>query len=190
MPERESARIADALARHRPQRRPIGELREAAVLVPLIQGPAGLELLFTMRPDTMKVHAAQPSFPGGRVEPSDEDRRHTALRETEEELGLSPSNVRLIGRIDDYVTVTSYHVVPWVGLVAPDAVLRPDEREVARTFSVPLRFLLEPANRRTIRLSRADEERAVYFYGYQGEVVWGATGAMLANFLEIVGATG
>lgn len=142
-----------------------------------------VQVLFTMRPDTMPDHAAQASFPGGRMEPTDRDALHTGLRETEEELGLSTAVVDPIGRLDDYLTVTNYHVVPWVARVRADADLRPDPREVARVFAIPLPHLLDPVNHRVMR---TDYRHEIHFYLWQNEVVWGATAAMLTNFLDVI----
>jgi 8-oxo-dGTP pyrophosphatase MutT (NUDIX family) len=121
------------------------------------------------------------SFPGGRAEPGDADAASTALRETEEEIGLARARVELIGRLPEYLTRTGFRVTPVIGLVRPPLELLPDSREVEEIFEVPLAFLLDPANHR--RETRRIGERSVAFYvmEYQGRVIWGATAGMLVN---------
>jgi 8-oxo-dGTP pyrophosphatase MutT (NUDIX family) len=160
----------------------------AAVLVPLVAHPAGLSVLLTLRTAHLSDHAGQISFPGGRIEPGDRDERDAALREAEEEIGLSPSAVRLIGRLDTYVTRTGFRVEPLVGLLTPPLVLRPDPHEVAEIFEVSLDFLVDPANRR--RDSRVFEGSERFFWAipHEGRYIWGATAGMLVNLAEVLGA--
>ncbi len=118
----------------------------AAVLVPLVNRPDGLTVLFTERSADLPDHPGQISFPGGRVEPEDIDVEAAALREAEEEIGLPRDRVSVLGRLADYETVTGYRVTPVVGWVEPPFVVKPDPVEVADVFEVPLAFLLDPAN--------------------------------------------
>jgi 8-oxo-dGTP pyrophosphatase MutT (NUDIX family) len=167
---------------------PQTELRDAAVLVPLVDRAAGLTVLLTQRTEHLNAHAGQISFPGGRVEDSDADAVAAALRETEEELGLHPSHVEVIGELDLYVTRTGYAVTPVVGFVSPPFSLNPDPFEVADAFEVPLDFLVDPANhQRHSRIYRG-AERWFYAMPYGERYIWGATAGMIVNLSEVLGA--
>jgi 8-oxo-dGTP pyrophosphatase MutT (NUDIX family) len=163
-----------------------GEPRAAAVLVPIVQRPAALTLLFTQRTAHLKAHAGQVSFPGGRAEPGDASPEFTALREAEEEIGLSPQHVEILGRLPDYHTRTGYLVAPIIGLLTPPFDLVPDPREVDEIFEVPLEFLLDPANHR--RQTRVLQGRTVGFYEmpYEGRYIWGATAGMIVNLCRVL----
>jgi 8-oxo-dGTP pyrophosphatase MutT (NUDIX family) len=158
----------------------------AAVLVPLVERPEGYTVLLTRRTDHLANHAGQVSFPGGRIEKSDNDPAQAALRETEEEIGLGRAHIDLIGRLDDYVTGTGFRVVPVVGLVRPPFALAPDPFEVAEAFEVPLAFILDPANHQ--RCSRTDKGRERHFYAmpYERHYIWGATAGILVNLYEVL----
>ena len=160
----------------------------AAVLVPLIQRNEGLSVLLTERTAHLANHAGQVSFPGGRMEEGDADPVATALRETEEEICLSPRCVDVLGQLDDYVTVTGVQVVPVVGLIHPPFTLNPDPFEVAEVFEVPLDFILDPANhQRHSRIAPQGEPRYFYAMPFNDHYIWGATAAMLVNLYEILG---
>jgi 8-oxo-dGTP pyrophosphatase MutT (NUDIX family) len=156
----------------------------AAVLVPVITHEEGLTVLFTRRNARLRSHSGQVSFPGGRAEPDDAGAESTALRETEEEIGLPRSRVEVLGCLPDYLTRTGYRVTPVVGLVAPPLELVPDAREVDEVFEVPLEFLLDPSNHR--RESREIAGRSVGYYvmEHQGRVIWGATAGMVVNLYQ------
>ena len=162
----------------------------AAVLVPLVQREAGLNLLLTRRTDHLRDHAGQISFPGGRVEPEDDGPVATALRETEEEIGLSRQHIEIIGQLPIYSTVTAFQVTPVVGLVQPDFTLELDDFEVAEAFEVPLAFLMNPAHHRHHRFEFAGAERRFLSMPWQGGereyFIWGATAAMLRNFYRLL----
>ena len=177
--------VVDALGRYRTRTLPAGNRRRSAVLAPLREGPDGLELLFIMRPASMRNHAGQPAFPGGLVQDDDGSRWETALRETHEEIGIEPTAVRRLGQLDDYITFTGYHVTPCVGLVSRDLVLAPNPGEVERTFAIPVCELMDERNVRTMATSRGDSTARIYFFLHARGIVWGATGAMVANFLEV-----
>jgi 8-oxo-dGTP pyrophosphatase MutT (NUDIX family) len=157
----------------------------ASVLVPIVAHPQGLTVLFTQRTTHLKAHAGQVSFPGGRAEPGDASPEFTALRESEEEIGLPPQRVEILARLTDYHTRTGYRVTPIVGLLTPPLELVPDPREVAEVFEVPLSFLLDPRNHR--RQTREFKGQTVGFYEIpyssdKGErYIWGATAGMLVN---------
>ena len=161
-------------------------LVSAAVLVPIVTHPEGLSVLFTLRTPHLSAHAGQVSFPGGRVEPGDADETAAALRETEEEIGLRPDQIRLIGRLDTYVTRTGFRIHPLVGFVAPPLALVPDPQEVADVFEVPLDFLIDPTNRR--RESRLYQGRERFFWAipYDSRYIWGATAGMVVNLSELL----
>lgn len=156
------------------------------MLIPVIAHPAELTVLFTQRTTSLRSHAGQVSFPGGRAEPEDPSVEFTALREAGEEIGLAPERVEVLGRLADYHTRTGYRVAPVIGLVAPPLELAPDPREVDQVFEVPLAFLLDPRNRQ--RRTREFQGRTVGFYvfEYQERTIWGATAGILVNLYRML----
>ena len=136
-------------------------------------------MLFTRRTDHLQAHAGQISFPGGGAEPADASPIATALRETEEEIGLHPRHIEILGSLEEHPTVTGYRVTPVVGLVAPPFDLRLDEFEVAEIFEVPLAFLLDPVNHRRDSMIREGRRREFDAVPYGPHYIWGATAAML-----------
>ena len=161
-------------------------LTPAAVLVPIVEREGGLTVLLTRRTDHLDDHAGQISFPGGRIEASDAGPAAAALREAEEETGLPAGRVRLIGRLDTYVTRTGFEVIPVVGLVRPPFPVELDSFEVAEVFEVPLGFFLAPGNRE--RHGRLFEGKMRYYHAfpYRDYFVWGATAGMLVNLVEVL----
>lgn len=161
-------------------------LKAAAVLVPLVERPDGLTVLFTQRTSHLAHHAGQVSFPGGHIEPDDGGPAETALRETEEEVGLDRRHVEIVGRLDTYVTRTGFVVTPVVGIVTPPFSLRPDPHEVAEIFEVPLDFLLDRSNHE--RCSAEFEGRTRFFWAmpYGRHFIWGATAGMVINLCDIL----
>jgi 8-oxo-dGTP pyrophosphatase MutT (NUDIX family) len=153
----------------------------ASVLVPIVAHPDGLTVLFTKRTVHLKAHSGQVSFPGGRAEPSDPTPEFTALRESQEEIGLAPEKIEILARLPDYITRTGFQVTPVVGLLTPPLELVPDPREVEDVFEVPLAFLLDPANH--LRESREINGRTVGYYEmrFGPRVIWGATAGMIVN---------
>lgn len=158
----------------------------AAVLIPVIAHPQALTVLFTQRTPHLRSHSGQVSFPGGRAEPGDASAEFTALRETEEEIGLRRSAVEVLARLPDYRTRTGYRVTPVVGLLTPPVAFAPDPNEVAEIFEVPLEFLLDERNRQ--RRTREFQGRQVgyYVFEYQERVIWGATAGMLVNLHKML----
>ena len=160
--------------------------KPAAVLVPVIDRPEGATILLTQRTDHLPDHPGQISFPGGSIEAADPDAEAAALRETEEEVGLSRERVEIIGRLDDYAVRTGFMVSPFVGIVQPPFDLRPDPVEVAEVFEVPLEFILDTANHE--RRSRQFQGIESHFYvlPYEDRYIWGATAGMLINLYEVL----
>ena len=154
-------------------------LHEAAVLV-AITDRAEPGIILTKRTETLRRHAGQIAFPGGRVD-TGEDAVAAALREAEEEIALPPAAVTIIGEVDRYRTVTGYHVTPVIGVVPPDLTLHPSEAEVASVFEVPLAFLFDPANQVAASAEWKGQTRHFYEILWQDRRIWGATAAMIVN---------
>ena len=156
-----------------------GEPRAAAVLVPLVNRPDGIQVLLTQRSADLPDHAGQISFPGGRVEPEDPSISAAALREADEEVGLAADRVAILGELATYETVTGFKVTPVVGWVEPPFELRPDPVEVADVFEVPLEHLLDPANQQRHFRMLGTVRRDYWAIPYGERFIWGATAAML-----------
>lgn len=154
-------------------------LKPAAVLAPLILRETGISVVLTRRADHLSAHAGQIAFPGGRRQGEAEALHETALRESEEEIGLPASRVRLIGRFDPYETVTGFEITPFVGLVEPGVDFRPDPSEVAEVFETPFDFLMNPANHVLEERMFAGQVRRYYAMPHEGRYIWGATAGLL-----------
>jgi 8-oxo-dGTP pyrophosphatase MutT (NUDIX family) len=162
-----------------------GEERDAAVLVPIITRDGDHHLVFTKRADHLGEHPGQMSFPGGGREPSDADLEATAKREADEEIGLRPEEAEVVGRLDDIPTVTDYRVRPFVARV-PDREYTPDEREVAEIAVLSLDALTDLDNYESERRDHQHHGAIrIHFFRVDGYTVWGATGRMLVQFLEL-----
>ena len=165
---------------------PSTALRPAAVLVPLVDRVQGMSVLLTQRTAHLSAHAGQISFPGGRIEEHDTDEVAAALRETEEEVGLMPDRISVVGRLDNYVTGTGFEIAPIVGIVAPPFALAIDPFEVAEAFEVPLGFILDRRNHRRVERESAGQRRAFFVLPYEGRNIWGATAGILVNLAEVL----
>lgn len=153
-------------------------LRYAAVLVPIVERDVP-HVLLTLRTDHLHHHPGQVSFPGGRADPGDRTPIETALRETEEEVGIEPHQIEVVGAIGMYQTVTSFNVVPVVGFVQPGYTLDVDSFEVAEVFEVPLAILGRPDNYHRQSIYWEGAWREFWELNYQDYRIWGATAAML-----------
>ncbi|MFM8499681.1 MAG: CoA pyrophosphatase [Chakrabartia sp.] len=153
---------------------------EAAVLVAITDRDRP-GVILTQRPETMRKHAGQVAFPGGRMDPEDADLFAAALREAEEEVALPRDQVDLIGATDPYRTITGYKVTPILGVVPPDLALTPNADEVAAIFEAPLDFLLDPANHATNTVNFNGHSRTYYEIFWGDRRIWGATAAMIVN---------
>lgn len=162
----------------------LSNLREAAVLVPILKREQGYTVLFTRRAETLRNHKGQVSFPGGRRDPEDLSLAACALREAEEEVGLPPGNVEIIGYLDDYPTISRYRVTPIVALVTPPEQFAFDVAEVAEVFEVPLSLLLNEASYQSKLLSREGLKIPSFEICHEGYRIWGATAGMLRNFCD------
>ena len=157
-----------------------GETAEAAVLVPIVDRPRP-GVILTLRPETMRKHPGQISFPGGRIDAGDEGPVAAALREAEEEIGLPPALVEIVGTADLYRTITGFEVTPVVGIIPPDLDLKPHPGEVAAVFEVPLEYLLDPGHQRVQSVEWRGRQRSYYEINWEGRRIWGATAAMIVN---------
>ena len=181
--------IRGRLSGYTPAQLPSENRPLAAVLIPIYIVDDTYHIVLTKRTDRVEHHKGGISFPGGARDPEDADLRATALRESHEEIGLHPRHVEVIGRVDDFITVSQFHVTPYVGLIDVDASpykWLPQAREVAEILEVPVTHLVDPQNlvldRRTLSDGRVAEMES---YAWREHLVWGATARMLKNFLEV-----
>ena len=154
-------------------------LTPAAVLFPIVLREPEPTVLLTRRTEHLKDHPGQISFPGGRVEVGDVSPAHTALRETEEEIGVPSSHIEVVGYLPDYLTVTGFRITPVVALVKPPFALHPDPVEVAEVFEVPLAFLMDPANHQSHSAFFRGRMRPYLAMPYKDYFIWGATAGII-----------
>lgn len=184
--------VAEAAARLRPLF-PVDEwmakrpMALAAVLVPLIDRPAGLTVLLTERSVAMPDHPGQISFPGGRLEPGDADAVAAAIREAGEEVGMPASSVEVVGFLEAHMTLTGFAVTPVVALVTPDFEFRIDEREVSQLIEIPMSFLTDSRNQGSEEREVSGRRLRLPVFHYAGHRVWGATAFMLAELSRQLG---
>jgi 8-oxo-dGTP pyrophosphatase MutT (NUDIX family) len=178
-------RISTALRSRSPRDITGSSFKPAAVLMPIQERDDGDYLVLTKRSEHLSRHRGQIAFPGGRVDANDAGELEAALRESQEEIGLDPSNVKVLGRIDQVMAAYGYVVTPFVGLIPPAYEFRPNPAETAAVFSVPIDALLEPKN-----VSLADHGwsngATVYHFHYGHWDIWGATANMIVQFLDLV----
>ncbi len=185
-PPDEPRRSDDDLNPQAPIIPPGVEPKPAAVLVPLVARDGGLQVILTQRTDHLSRHAGQIAFPGGRIDAGDASPAAAALRETEEETGISRDFVEPVGYLDTYLTGTSYRVVPVVGLLRPGFTVTPQAGEVADVFEVPLAFLMNPAHHERHAREFKGKERFFYAMPYEGRYIWGATAGMIRNLYMLM----
>jgi len=160
-------------------------LRESAVLVPLFLREEKPYVLLTQRPLTLRQHAGQISFPGGARDEEDASPLHTALREMDEELGLPPERVEVLGMLNEIPTPSGYRIIPFVGEIPSDFTFAPSPAEVAALIEVPLAHLMDPSFRRQEVRRWHELDFQVYFYDYGEHTIWGATAHILTDLLKL-----
>ena len=157
----------------------------AAVLIPLLRQDDEWHLLFTRRTDKVESHKGQVSFPGGACDEGETTPEETALREANEEIGIDPQKVRVLGKIMNMITITSFRVTPVVGIIEWPTVLHVGKDEVERVFTIPLNWLAEKNNRWEFSMPGRNRSLIVY-HPYDGELLWGATARMTVDFLKVL----
>ena len=159
-------------------------LRDAAILIPVVDHAGEATLILTKRSEALKSHSGQVAFPGGRIDATDASPEEAALRETAEEIGLGREHIEVIGRMPDYVSGSGYRIAPVLAIVRPGFDLTINEHEVDAAFEVPLRFLMDPANH--TRDSRMWNDREWFFYDmpYGGQRIWGVTAGIIRTLYE------
>jgi 8-oxo-dGTP pyrophosphatase MutT (NUDIX family) len=158
----------------------------AAVLVPLVDRATGMTVLLTQRAATLKDHAGQISFPGGRIEPEDIDAWHAALREAREEIGLLPEMVEFAGYLPDHIVISGFRVTPVVGFVNPEHQLQIAAAEVHDVFEVPLEFIFDSANHKSRQRQIGELMIDIHDIPYGNRNIWGATAGMLMTFRRLL----
>ena len=161
-------------------------VRCAAVLIPLLWHENEWHVLYTRRTDKVESHKGQVSFPGGACDEGETTPEQTALREADEEIGLNPSDVKVLGRLTTLITITYFRVTPVVGVVKWPTVFRVGEHEVARVFTIPLGWLANPSNRWEFE-RQGGKRGLIAYHPYDGELLWGATARMTVDFLNVLG---
>lgn len=162
------------------------QLKCAAVLIPLVRDGGEWHILYTRRTQRVESHKGQVSFPGGACDEGESTPEDTALREAKEEIGVEPASVRVLGRLASLITISRFRVTPVVGVLEWPAVFRMNENEVERIFTVPLAWLSDDSNRWEFTFPGGRRSLIVY-HPFDGELVWGATARMTADFLRVVG---
>lgn len=159
-------------------------LKKAAILMLLVQRETGLHMILTQRALHLRHHAGQVSFPGGRYELSDDSLAETALRETQEEIGIQQKSIQLVGSLSPLTTTTGYHVTPFIGFVENSEQVIIDRHEVKECFEVPFSFLLNRKNFTKQHLIANKKRHFTYCCAYQNHLIWGATAQMLINLQQ------
>ena len=163
-------------------------LRPASVLVPLVNRGDGWSMVFSLRSDDLPVHGGQISFPGGALEEG-EIPEQAAIRETEEEVGISRDGIELIGRLDDLIARTGFVVTPFVGVIQPQDEYKIQPTEVVEVFEAPMSVLLHPDNPEIRYLEYRKKTYPIYFYRHEAYEIWGITGRILKSFLDLARLT-
>jgi len=161
-------------------------MKPAAVLVLVVNHAQAPTIVFTQRTRHLADHAGQISFPGGRCDDADCTPERTALREAEEEIGIDPARVEILGRLPEYHTSTGYNVTPLVGWIEPPVEFHPDPHEVDEVFEVPFAFLLDPGNHRYESAFYKGQMRRYWAMPYGDRFIWGATAGMLVTLQRML----
>ncbi len=161
-------------------------LRDAAVLVPMVERDGRVNLLLTQRTEHLAAHAGQISFPGGGVEAADASREDTALRETEEEIGLARRHVKVLGALPEYLLPTGFRITPVVGWIEAPFDTQPDPYEVADIFEIPLSHFMDPARYQRHEYHFYGRHRHYVAIPYEGRYIWGATAGMLLSLARVL----
>ena len=164
------------------------KIKDAAVLVPMVARDGELNLLFTQRTEHLTAHAGQISFPGGGVEAADHSRVDTALRETEEEIGLARTRVQVLGALPNYELATGFRITPVVGWIEAPFDTRPDPYEVAEIFEIPLAHFLDVQRYQHCEYQFNGRHRHYVAIPYEGRYIWGATAGMLLSLAHVLSA--
>lgn len=162
------------------------KFKHAAVLIPIYSEEDQLKLILTKRTETLKHHKGEISCPGGRKEESDKDLIETALRETEEEIGVRQNQVKILGRLDDLFTITRYIITPFIGSIHGQIELKSCDAEVAEILHIPLRLFLREDKFAEKAFERNGVQYPLYYYYWENYEIWGATAYILNNFIELI----
>ncbi|MEJ2512695.1 MAG: CoA pyrophosphatase [Anaerolineales bacterium] len=171
-----------------------GDPGPAAVLIPLVQAQDSWHVLLIRRTHIVgDIHSGQVAFPGGGLEKTDSSLIETALRETNEELGIQPEDVQILGRLNEFISISNYRVTPYIGTLPWPYPIVQAEKEVARWFTIPLRWLADENNRTIQRRTLPKglgEIGVIFFNDYDGEVLWGLSARIITEFLDVAGLNG
>lgn len=165
-------------------------LKCAAVLIPLVRKESDWHMIFTRRTDTVESHKGQVAFPGGGCDETEILAEQTALREAQEEIGLNPGDVQILGRLNDLVTITHFRVTPVVGIIPWPYDFELSKNEVSRVFSIPLDWMAQSSNWEEYNFTPDGIQKAfpvITYHSYDGEILWGASARITQNFLEVMG---
>ncbi|WP_068545112.1 CoA pyrophosphatase [Thalassotalea crassostreae] len=162
----------------------VGDLKHASVLIPIVDHGNELSIVLTKRASHLKHHAGQISFPGGKVEKQDIHLIDTALRETEEEIGVNRDEIKIVGQLKPYHTITGFHITPIIGFIPDNYNFVIDQNEVAEVFYVPFSHFFDEDNHLKVEFSRQGNKHKVYFMPYLNYNIWGATAAILKDLVQ------
>lgn len=178
--------VRQKLQEHKPRQIINTALIPSAVLIPFLEKNSEAHILFTVRTNDVEHHKGQISFPGGAREDGDQSLQDTALRESHEEIGVPPEKIRVIGRLDDFPTITDFLVTPFVATLPYPYPFKINTKEVAEILEVPLALFLKDTHFEVKEWQHGDKTYPVFFYYFNHHVIWGATAFILNRFIELV----